>query len=81
MFLNVGVGSYNYALDLDVELDLRSVGLDERDRALGVASHLRLQNCHDSWRTGPALQGSTGHSVSRTTRKDECHCSEEGKQQ
>ncbi len=81
MSLNVGVGSYNHVLDLDIKFELRSVGFDERDRALGVASPLGLQNGHDSWRTGPALRGSTCHSVSRTTRKDECHCSEEGKQQ
>ena len=80
MSLNVGVGSYDHALDSDIKFELRSVGFDERDRALGVASALGLQNGHDSWRTGSALQGRSCDSVSRATSRDKCHCSEERKQ-
>ena len=79
MFLNFGQGPYSYALDLNIEIEFCSVGFDKRDRVIDVSSVHGLQNCDDPWSTGLTLQGRTCHSVSRSTRSDECHCSEEGK--
>ena len=44
MLLNVGLRSDGDVLDLEVQPQRRGVGLDERDRARGVASALCLQH-------------------------------------
>ena len=70
MFLNVGDGSYDHALDLDVEIELRSAGFNERDRAFGVASPRILQNGDDPRSADLAHRDRICHFVTGTARDE-----------
>ena len=62
MLLNVGVRSNDDALDLDVQTEFGCIRLDERDRALGIASALSLQHRYQMW------GGARHNMVGRTCR-------------
>ena len=66
VLLDVCVGPYYHGLDPDVEIELRSAGFNERDRAFGVASPRILQNGNDPRSTDLAHRDRTCHCVTRT---------------